>query len=430
MNPSGSSPRYRPPGSPTVQLGMTRQKLSHRPRHVSPTRPRSRMMWSAPAAASSWLTESPACPAPTITVSTADVIDWRGATSGSIGARGPAPGAVEAALSTAPTSDPGGDSMFGRRALLPLFILVALLLSACGGSSSTAGSTKYSGTIHIASSTWTGYALLYLADKKGIWKTHGLDVNFKDVEDPNDRFIALAAGRLEGMASTVDAFARQQSNGVAAVEVFPIDASVGGDGILAKNTIQTVADLKGKTVGVNQGSVSEWFLAQVLEKNGLHLSDVKEQNMTSGAAGAAFVASKLDVAVTWEPWLTKATKARADGRVLVSSKEYPDLIMDSFAFRKDFVQKYPDTVKDFMKAYYEAFTWMQANQTEALKVIGDAVQESPSDVSADLSTLTLFDLSTGKQVIGTSSSHGKIYDNVKAAADFWKAQGKIDTAVN
>jgi len=231
------------------------------------------------------------------------------------------------------------------------------------------------------------------------------------------------------MASTVDAFARQQSNGVAAVEVFPIDASVGGDGILASNSIQNVADLKGKTVGVNQGSVSEWFLAQVLEKNGLHLSDVKEQNMTSGAAGAAFVASKLDVAVTWEPWLSKA-KVRTDGHVLVSSKQYPDLIMDSFAFRKDFVQKYPDTVKDFMKAYYDAFTWMQANQTEALKVIGDAVQESPSDVSADLSTMTLFDLSTGKQVIGTSSSHGKIYDNVKAAADFWKAQGKIDTAVN
>jgi NitT/TauT family transport system substrate-binding protein len=302
-------------------------------------------------------------------------------------------------------------------------------MSACGASNTGSTSTKYSGTIHIASSTWTGYALIYLANAKGIWKQHGLDVNFKDVEDPNDRFIALAAGRLEGMASTVDAFARQQSNGVPAVEVFPIDASVGGDGILAANTIGTVADLKGKTVGVNQGSVSEWFLAQVLEKNGLHLSDVKEQNMTSGAAGAAFVASKLDVAVTWEPWLSKA-KARTNGHVLVSSKSYPDLIMDSFAFRKDFVQKYPDTVKDFMKAYYDAFTWMQANQTDALKLIGDAVQESPSDVSADLSTMTLFDLSTGKQVIGTSSSHGKIYDNVKAAADFWKAQGKIDTAVN
>jgi NitT/TauT family transport system substrate-binding protein len=319
--------------------------------------------------------------------------------------------------------------MIGRRSFLPLFILAALLLSACGSNPTTGTSTKYNGTIHIASSTWTGYALIYLANSKGIWKNHGLDVNFKDVEDPNDRFIALAAGRLEGMASTVDAFARQQSNGVAAVEVFPIDASVGGDGILAANTIQTVADLKGKTVAVNQGSVSEWFLAQVLLKNGLSLKDVTEQNMKSGEAGAAFVAKRVDVAVTWEPWLTKA-KARTDGHVLVSSKQYPDLIMDSFAFRKDFIQKYPDTVKEFMKAYYDAFNWMQQNKTDALKIIGDAVGESSGDVQADLDTMTLYDLNTGKQIIGTTSSHGRIYDNVKAAADFWKTQGKIDTTVN
>ncbi len=319
--------------------------------------------------------------------------------------------------------------MFRKRSILPLFIVVVLVMSACGSSTSSGTSTKYSGTIHIASSTWTGYALIYLANAKGIWRQHGLDVNFKDVEDPNDRFIALAAGRLEGMASTVDAFARQQSNGVAAVEVFPIDASVGGDGILAANTIQSVADLKGKTVGVNQGSVSEWFLAQVLEKNGLHLSDVKETNMTSGAAGAAFVASKIDVAVTWEPWLSRA-KSRTDGHILVSSQQYPDLIMDSFAFRKDFVQKYPDTVKDFMKAYYDTFTFMNANQTDSLKIIGDAVGEKAADVMADLGTLQLFDLAKGKEVMGTAASHGKIYDNVKAAADFWKAQGKIDSAVN
>jgi NitT/TauT family transport system substrate-binding protein len=177
------------------------------------------------------------------------------------------------------------------------------------------------------------------------------------------------------------------------------------------------------------GSVSEWFLAQVLKANGLSLKDVKEKNMKSGEAGAAFVAKRVDVAVTWEPWLTKA-KARTDGHVLVSSAKYPDLIMDSFAFRKDFIQKYPDTVKEFMKAYYDAFNWMQQNQADALKIIGDAVQESADDVKADLATMTLYDLAASKQVMGTSSSHGKIYDNVKAAAEFWKGQGKVDTVVN
>ena len=70
INPSGSSPSYSPPGSRTVQLGMTRQKLSQRPRQVCATRPRSRTTCSTPAWLSSWLSESPACPPPTTTTST------------------------------------------------------------------------------------------------------------------------------------------------------------------------------------------------------------------------------------------------------------------------------------------------------------------------------------------------------------------------
>ena len=44
--------------------------------------------------------------------------------------------------------------------------------------------------------------------------------------------------------------------------------------------------------------------------------------------------------------------------------------------------------------------------------------------------IELFDLAKGKQVMGTAANPGKIYDNVKAAAEFWKGQGKVDAVVN
>ena len=315
--------------------------------------------------------------------------------------------------------------------LYPL-LLLGLLLSACGGGGATSGTgsnAKFNGTINIASSTWTGYAVIYVANAKDYWKKHGLTVKFSDVEDPVQRLNALNANQLQGMASTVDAFARAQSQGVPAVEVFPIDASVGGDGILAKNAITSVQDLKGKTVAVNQGSVSEWFLAQVLKKNGLSLNDVKEQQMTSGEAGAAFVAGRVDVAVTWEPWLSKASKT-SFGHVLVSSKQYPDLIMDSFAFRKDFIDKYPGSVKAFVAAYYDAYQWMQAYKDDAAQVVGTAVKESASDVKADLTTMTIYGPSDAKQIMGTRSSPGKINSLVQDAGQFWKAEGKISNPVS
>jgi NitT/TauT family transport system substrate-binding protein len=321
----------------------------------------------------------------------------------------------------------------GKRVFLPFLALFGLVFAACGSqnqaASGTGSAAKFTGTINIASSTWTGYAPLYIATAKNIWSKHGLNVNFTDVEDPVERLNALKAGQLQGMASTVDAFARAQSQGVPAVEILPIDASVGGDGILAKNSITSVSQLKGKTVAVNQGSVSEWFLAQVLKRNGMSLSDVTEQNMTSGQAGATFVAGRVDVAVTWEPWLTRASKT-SFGHVLVSSKQYPDLIMDSFAFRKDFIQKYPGTITDFVKAYYEAQSYLQSNASDAESVVGTAVKESASDVQGDLGTMTIFGLSDAKTIMGTSSNHGKIYTNCQAAADFWKQQGKTPSAVN
>src|SRR5829696_7791609 len=64
MKPSGSSPSYACAGSCTVQFGVTRQKLSHRPRHVSASRPRSSTSCATPAWERRQLTARPAWPAP------------------------------------------------------------------------------------------------------------------------------------------------------------------------------------------------------------------------------------------------------------------------------------------------------------------------------------------------------------------------------
>src|SRR5207302_4493274 len=74
-------------------------------------------------------------------------------------------------------------------------VLLGLLVAVCGGTAGTGTDGKFNGTINIASSTWTGYAIIYIANARDTWKSHGLDVKFQDVEDPNDRLIALTAGR-------------------------------------------------------------------------------------------------------------------------------------------------------------------------------------------------------------------------------------------
>ena len=66
-----------------------------------------------------------------------------------------------------------------------------------------------------------------------------------------------------------------------------------------------------------------------------------------------------------------------------------------------------------------------------LRLVGDLDDESARAMreGLDEETLTLFDLNKGKEIMGTKSAPGKINDNVKAAGDFWKAQGKIHSPV-
>jgi len=273
--------------------------------------------------------------------------------------------------------------------------------------------------IRIAFSTWTGYGGLVVGVKAGVFKKYGLDVSYTLIEDPTSRRDALRGGRLDGAATTVDTISRWAGQNVPMVQILGVDKSQGGDGIVSKKTITSVMQLKGKTVAVNIGSTSEWFFDYVLQQNGMTVSDVDIKDMpSSGVAGSTFVAGKVDAAVTWEPWLSRAKKAPS-GHILVSSKQYPNIIVDIFAFRPDFIAAHPDEVSTFIKAYYDAVSMIKMNDATAMGIVAKYTGETTAGVAADLSTVPLMDLAAAKTYFGTPAKPGPILDIAKASANFW-----------
>jgi NitT/TauT family transport system substrate-binding protein len=162
-------------------------------------------------------------------------------------------------------------------------------------------------TVKIAHSTWVGYGPLYIARDKGFFKNNGVDVDLIVMEDPKERFPTLMADKIQMIASTVDTALLYLKKPNDFQYVVAIDDSNGGDGIVAVKDIKTIADLKGKKVAVNEGSVSEFYLNVLLGKAGLKESDLNTVNMTAGDAGGAFVAKRVDAAVTWNPGSPRAS---------------------------------------------------------------------------------------------------------------------------
>src|SRR6266508_279511 len=209
--------------------------------------------------------------------------------------------------------------------------------------------TARADTVRIAHSTWVGYGPLYIARDKGFFSKNGVDVDLIVMEDPKERFPTLMADKIQMIASTVDTALLYMKKPDDFQYVVAIDDSNGGDGIVANKDIKTVADLKGKSVAVNEGSVSEFYLNVLLSHEGLKESDLNIVNMTASDAGTAFVSKQVDAAVTWEPWLSRG-KASEHGHLLVDSSTTPGLITDVLIAKTGWVAEHKKEVAAIVKS--------------------------------------------------------------------------------
>lgn len=314
-------------------------------------------------------------------------------------------------------------------------VCFVIIIAGCG-KASTVGKNSEEGakssaqtTIRIGTVTWIGYSGLWLAQDLGYFEEENLKVDYSTIDDTSQLKSAFASNKIDGMASTIDSIPKHVSEGIPLKIVFALDHSNGADGIVALKNIKSVKDLKGKDVGVEIGSVSEWFLANILKENGLSLDDLNIKEMTSSDAGAAFVAKKIDAAVTWEPWLSNAQKS-GYGKVLISSKELPDLIVDVFGFSEDFINKNPDAVKAFIRAYDKGVQYLNENPEEAYKIIAKRINGTTEDVKKQLEGLKIMTVSDSKKFFGTPDQPGRGYELAEIAANFWYENGVLKDKVD
>ena len=274
-------------------------------------------------------------------------------------------------------------------------------------------------SIVIAYTPWTGYGALFVAKEKGMFKTRGVEVELQSIEGVGDRKQALLAGKIQAMAASLDVAVSAAGEGVPMKFVWAFDSSNGADGLIVKKGagIATVADLKGKQVAYHKGSASHFFLSTIMEKAGLKESDINSVDMKASEAAAAFMAGKVDAAVTWEPHLSKAKLA--GDTVLSTTKDTPGLIADVLAFRGEYVKSNPETVQAVVDAMAEATAFMAKNPDETNKILGVAFKMKPEEVAADIATVKFYDLQGNLEFYGSKDKPGPIYEVGKRAGAFY-----------
>jgi NitT/TauT family transport system substrate-binding protein len=252
-------------------------------------------------------------------------------------------------------------------------VKTAALLACTAALSTTAQAQETK--IALGMSGWTGFAPLTLADKAGLFKKHGLDVEIKMIPQ-KDRHLALASKAIQCAATTVETHVAWNTNGVPIVQIFQLDKSFGADGIAVRNDIKSFADLKGKTIAVSAPGTAPYFgLAWMLSKNGMSMKDVKTVSLEPQPAAQAFVTGQNDAAMTYEPYLSTVRANPQAGKILATTLDYP-MVMDTVGCAPDWLKANPKAAQGLANAYFDALEMIKAEPAKANEIMGAAVKQS------------------------------------------------------
>ncbi|WP_167494711.1 ABC transporter substrate-binding protein [Vibrio profundi] len=246
-------------------------------------------------------------------------------------------------------------------------------------------------TVRIAINPWPGYEFLYLADQKGIFEDVGLDIELVELASLADVQRIYVQGRVDGMASTMIEVVHVvgESQEPLTIVLLP-DYSNGGDVIVTRSDIKNLADLRGKVVMAELGSLGMFMLHLGLEKAQLSLNDVQLNNSEQLEVQSLFSSQAIDAAVTYPPFSTQVLRD-SNYHIIFDSSEIPKQVIDVVSVKSEIVNQDPTWVPRFHQAWGKALAFARENPQEAYSIMAEREGISVDEFEDALSGLRLVD---------------------------------------
>jgi NitT/TauT family transport system substrate-binding protein len=289
---------------------------------------------------------------------------------------------------------------------LILAALAAVALAACGSSSSGSGGTSSgegtsggSGSITLGTQPWIGYGpLTAIAPEEDLFAKNGLEnvsiVNFKSEADINTAF---ASKRLDAMSVGISQALNIAEAGIPIKIVLLEDISKTADAVLGRGGINSIPELKGKKVAVEQGGVDDMMLRYALAQNGMSINDIDVVPMTSSEAGTAIIAGQVDAAATYQPFIAEAESKGEDVKSIYTAGEKPGLISDMLIVREEVMEEDPQAVQALVNAWGEAVASYEKEPKEGKRLISEELGAPVEELESAFNGIEFFDMAANKK---------------------------------
>lgn len=291
--------------------------------------------------------------------------------------------------------------------------------------------------LRVGYSDWPGWVAWQVAIEKGWLKEAGVEAAFEWF-DYSASMDAFSAGKLDAVTCTNGDALMMAGNGAKNVMIMLTDYSNGNDMIVGKPGVKTLADLKGKKVGLEVGLVEHLLLIHGLTKIGLKETDVTLVNAKTNETPQVLASGDVSAIGAWQPIAGQAMKGAAGAKPLYTSADVPGLIYDVVAVSPaSLASRRAEWIK-FVAVWDKVVAYIEDPKTQP-----DAVAIMAAKVGIDAPTFTRFlkgtklmTLADGRKVMKDADGFGSLYGSTRFAdafnvkAEVYKAAQDVKTAID
>ncbi|AOA57647.1 taurine ABC transporter substrate-binding protein [Acinetobacter larvae] len=213
-----------------------------------------------------------------------------------------------------------------------------------------------------------------------VWVLGKADGDFEKALGTKIKWVEFASGAdvLNYFAANEIDIARFGSNPAIAaisrglpIEVIGLEGLVGSaERLTVKSNIQNVHDLLGKKVAFPANSTAQYALEQLLALEKVDKSQVKLLPLKPAEIVSAWTRGDIDAAYVWGPFTQQLEKQGGHSIFQTTQlNEQGILVYNNFAVRKEFAEKYPALVVQFLKTYQEQVDEYQKDPKQAAEKI-------------------------------------------------------------
>ncbi|MBT3394095.1 MAG: ABC transporter substrate-binding protein [Waddliaceae bacterium] len=280
--------------------------------------------------------------------------------------------------------------------------------------------------IKIAISEWAGDAHAVIAKEKGFFEKNNVDVELIFIKEYSESQENYINGETDGIFGVYSDTILYNLEGIETKVVCALDYSDTGDVIIGNPELNSLADLKGKKIGIEGvNSFSHLFVLASLKKAGIEESEVQFEDIPAHKVLEALEDGIIYAGHTWEP--TKSAALKKGYKILGIAGDVPGIITDVLSFSTEIINERPDDIRAIVKALLETLEYLENSHYEDVQIMTDYMGMSKEEMEEGIDGIKMLDIDDNIKAFTKTDEIDSLYGSGKIITKFYFERGQLSS---